>query len=70
METMWIENKSKVLMVEAEERTCPRCRGFGGTTADKDGEDCHVCDGHGWAWVSNCGWTLAPGKPPEDSQLY
>lgn len=61
-------NKSRNLFEPAKEVTCPRCSGFGGILGD-DGS-CPICNGYGNCWKTESGWTLAPFKRANSSQLY
>lgn len=66
-----VDNKSSEKIEKARKSECPRCKGFGSTTADwgKD-EKCHLCCGAGVVWLSGLGWTRSVGKRMEDSKLY
>ena len=55
---MKVYNKSKEMWERAVKASCPRCEGFGGTSADK-GESCSFCKGRGILWKSANGWLRA-----------
>jgi hypothetical protein len=71
-EGLKVHNKSSGNVEDAEHKKCPRCKGFGGTTGDKDGEDCHVCDGQGYVAISKTGsgWLRPKHSKLHHSRLY
>ena len=67
---MKVYNFSKQLTEKAKDEKCPRCSGFGAIAHDKDGRSCYLCNGHGYLWISQSGWTRAKYSRMENSQLY
>ena len=67
-----VYNKSKQVYESAEYKKCPRCKGFGSIAFEDDSRECHICEGHGSAWVSKegSGWTRAYRKHLRNSLLY
>jgi len=68
MKKSQVFNFSKILVEDAKQKECPRCKGFGGIIGDVFG--CHLCNGYGRLWISDSGWTRALHKRLGDSQLY
>lgn len=65
---MKVYNKSTLLTEKAKQVKCPRCSGFGRNSGDE--ENCFICNGYGYAWISQTGWTRAFYARQENSQLY
>ncbi|MEG1728114.1 MAG: hypothetical protein RR280_01040 [Bacteroidaceae bacterium] len=61
-------NKSRNQLEAAVEVKCPRCSGFGAKLGDEG--VCPTCNGYGNCWKTESGWTLAPFKRVNSSQLY
>ena len=51
-----VYNHSACEWEQAEQKTCPRCRGFGSTSADES--ECPLCDGYGKLWMTTGNWVL------------
>ena len=47
---------------------CPRCRGFGACSGDRDG--CSVCDGKGEVWRGESGVTVPLGARDDQQRYY
>lgn len=65
-------NKSSLVVEQAKQDTCPRCKGFGGCfPQDKDGT-CTLCNGQGTLWVacSGSGWVRPIGDRVVNSVLW
>lgn len=52
---MLLFNHSKQVMENAGKKECPRCSGHGSTSSDK-GNECYLCQGYGYVWLSKTGW--------------
>ncbi len=53
---MELFNHSKQGLESATKEKCPRCNGHGSISSD-EGEQCHLCRGRGYLWISKTGWT-------------
>ena len=65
----YVLNKSTMKVEEAEQNTCPHCKGIGSNRGEGE---CHLCKGYGYLWtaISGSGWTRTYYSPIKNSQLY
>jgi DnaJ-class molecular chaperone len=69
MRTRTIYDKAKELSVKAVQTECPRCRGFGATTADR-GNACSLCRGMGTIWQAGSCYMPLYGRFMKDERYY
>lgn len=62
MATKRIKNNSTLMMEDATQQECPRCKGVGYTRRDvASGFDCVLCMGKCRVWRTQSGWVLPVG---------